>query len=75
MEIPVDKKDRLDRLLPAMGFAPTRARARALILAGRVKVDSRVVDKAGALVKPGSIIEITGRNRYVSRGGEKLEHG
>ncbi len=74
VEIPVDKKDRLDRLLPAMGFAPTRARARALILAGRVKVDSRVVDKAGALVKPGSIIEITGRNRYVSRGGEKLEH-
>ena len=49
---------------------------KALILAGRVKVDSRVVDKAGTLVKGGSKIEVAEQSRYVGRGGEKLNiHG
>ena len=74
VEIPADKKDRLDRLVVDMGLAHTRSRAKALILAGRVKVDSRVVDKAGTLVKGGSKIEVAEQSRYVGRGGEKLEH-
>jgi 23S rRNA (cytidine1920-2'-O)/16S rRNA (cytidine1409-2'-O)-methyltransferase len=74
MEETVRKKDRLDRLLVELNFAPTRARARAMVLAGRVKVDSKVVDKAGALIGPGSDIEVLEPNRFVSRGGEKLDH-
>jgi len=73
VETPVNKKDRLDKLLVELRLSPTRAKAKALILAGLVKVDSRLVDKAGALVKAGSIIEVTEQSRFVSRGGEKLE--
>lgn len=43
-------------------------------MAGCVKVDSRVVDKAGASVKPGSTIEVAEGGDFASRGGEKLEH-
>jgi 23S rRNA (cytidine1920-2'-O)/16S rRNA (cytidine1409-2'-O)-methyltransferase len=74
VEAIVNKKDRLDRLLVESKLAPTRARARALILGGRVRVDSQVADKAGALVKPGSTIEVLEQNEFVSRGGEKLEY-
>ncbi|RJP71141.1 MAG: TlyA family RNA methyltransferase [Candidatus Abyssobacteria bacterium SURF_17] len=69
-----EKKDRLDKLLVEMNLVTTRARARSLILAGRVKVDSQVVDKAGASIKAGSIIEIVRDSEFASRGGEKLEH-
>ena len=74
LNTPIGKKDRLDRLLVELKLSPTRAKAKALILAGRVKVDSRVVDKAGTLVSPGSDIEVTQPSRFVSRGGEKLEY-
>jgi 23S rRNA (cytidine1920-2'-O)/16S rRNA (cytidine1409-2'-O)-methyltransferase len=73
VQAPADRKDRLDKTLVDLHLAPTRARAMSLILAGRVKVDSHVVDKAGASVKPGSAIEVADENNYVSRGGEKLE--
>ena len=73
LNTPIGKKDRLDRLLVELKLSPTRAKAKALILAGCVKVDSRVVDKAGTLVSPGSDIEVTQPSRFVSRGGEKLE--
>ncbi len=73
VEIPAGKKDRLDRLLVELNLVPTRAKAKALILAGRVKVDSRVVDKAGALIRGGSSIQVAPQSRYVGRGGEKLE--
>jgi 23S rRNA (cytidine1920-2'-O)/16S rRNA (cytidine1409-2'-O)-methyltransferase len=69
----VDKKDRLDKVIVQLGLAPTRAKARALILAGSVMVEGCIVDKAGALVQPGSTIEVTRKNRFVSRGGDKLE--
>lgn len=74
VEIPVSKKDRLDKLLVELKLVPTRAKARSLIMAGRVKVDSFVVDKAGVFVSAGSSIEVAEANRFVSRGGEKLEH-
>ncbi len=70
----VNKKDRLDKLLVEMRLAPTRAKARAMILAGNVKVDSTVVDKAGAIIRPGSSIEVVKGPRFVSRGGDKLEY-
>jgi 23S rRNA (cytidine1920-2'-O)/16S rRNA (cytidine1409-2'-O)-methyltransferase len=74
VEATVNKKDRLDKSLVELRLAPTRARARALILAGRVKVDSKLADKAGVLVKPGSTVEVLQKSEFVSRGGEKLEH-
>jgi 23S rRNA (cytidine1920-2'-O)/16S rRNA (cytidine1409-2'-O)-methyltransferase len=73
LNTPIGKKDRLDRLLVELKLSPTRAKAKALILAGCVRVDSRIVDKAGALVSAASDIEVIQPNRFVSRGGEKLE--
>ncbi len=55
------------------GLAPSRERARALILAGQVTVDGQVVSKAGAAVAPASRIEVLVPDHpYVSRGGVKL---
>ena len=64
-------KERLDKLVVERGLAPSRERARALILAGKVEVDGRVVDKAGALVT-GEIRLVEADHPYVSRGALKL---
>ena len=67
-------KERLDKLLTAGGFVPSRERAQALILAGRVLVNEQKVEKPGASVDSQSAIRILGeQQRYVSRGGLKLE--
>jgi 23S rRNA (cytidine1920-2'-O)/16S rRNA (cytidine1409-2'-O)-methyltransferase len=67
-------KTRLDMLLVEGGFVPSRERARALILAGRVLVNDLPVDKAGSLVANGAAIRIKGNlSPYVSRGGEKIQ--
>jgi 23S rRNA (cytidine1920-2'-O)/16S rRNA (cytidine1409-2'-O)-methyltransferase len=69
-------RERLDVLLVERGLAPSRERARALIMAGEVRVNGRVVDKAGTLVPRDAACEIVGpaaQLRYVSRGGLKLE--
>jgi len=55
------------------GLAPSRERARALILGGHVTIDGQVVSKAGAPVKPDARIELaTPDHPYVGRGGVKL---
>jgi 23S rRNA (cytidine1920-2'-O)/16S rRNA (cytidine1409-2'-O)-methyltransferase len=67
-------KERLDKLLVDLGLAPSRERARALILGGKVTVGGLVVDKAGAQVADG--VEVVLREAdhpYVSRGALKLE--
>jgi 23S rRNA (cytidine1920-2'-O)/16S rRNA (cytidine1409-2'-O)-methyltransferase len=70
---PKPAKARLDNLLVSRGLADTRAKAQALILAGRVRVDGQVVDKAGTLVPEGAPIDLLApASPYVSRGGEKL---
>ncbi len=67
-------KERLDKLLVDLGFAQSRERARALILAGNVVVDDHRVDKAGTQVAVDSDIRVKGQDiPYVSRGGLKLE--
>jgi 23S rRNA (cytidine1920-2'-O)/16S rRNA (cytidine1409-2'-O)-methyltransferase len=67
-------KIRLDQLLVAQGLAESRARAQALILAGRVLVAGRVVSKAGALVPEDAQVTVKPPPvRFVSRGGEKLD--
>jgi 23S rRNA (cytidine1920-2'-O)/16S rRNA (cytidine1409-2'-O)-methyltransferase len=68
------KKQRIDTLLVKRGLAPSRQRAQALIMAGRVRVDDRRVDKPGAQVPGGAHIHLAGDTAaYVSRGGTKLE--
>lgn len=64
---------RLDVALVERGAFPTRERARAAILAGEVKVDGVVVTKPGQPVGEGAALEVAQQERYVSRGGHKLE--
>jgi len=69
------EKHRLDTLLVERGLAPSRERARALILAGRVTVDGQVVSKAGTSIGPEARVELaTPDHPYVGRGGVKLAH-
>jgi 23S rRNA (cytidine1920-2'-O)/16S rRNA (cytidine1409-2'-O)-methyltransferase len=68
-------KTRLDVLLVERGLAPSRARARALILAGHVKVNGRIMDKAAVPAAVASDIELVAPDHpYVGRGGIKLAH-
>ncbi len=67
-------RERLDTLLVARGSFATRAQARAAILAGEVRVDGRLVDKPGTSVPGEAEIDVAERPRYVSRGGDKLDH-
>jgi 23S rRNA (cytidine1920-2'-O)/16S rRNA (cytidine1409-2'-O)-methyltransferase len=66
-------KKRLDLLLTEMGRAESREKAQRLILAGLVRVDGQVVDKPGRPCAEDAAIEVEAGNRFVSRGGEKLE--
>jgi 23S rRNA (cytidine1920-2'-O)/16S rRNA (cytidine1409-2'-O)-methyltransferase len=71
----VARKTRLDSLLVSRDLVHSRARARALILAGQVRVDGTVVAKAGEAVPDEAQIEIaTPDHPYVGRGGIKLAH-
>jgi len=64
---------RLDQLLVQRSLAPSRERAQALILAGAVRVDGEVADRAAAPVSDDAAITIAQGPRFVSRGGEKLD--
>ncbi len=67
-------KKRADELLVAQGLAPTRSKARALIMAGQVRIGDRVIDKAGLSIEEDEPLEVIHSPRFVSRGGEKLAH-
>ena len=68
-------KARLDVALVERGLVPSRERARALILAGQVKVDGQIVSKAGAPVATQALLELLVPDHpYVGRGGVKLAH-
>ncbi|MFA5182251.1 MAG: TlyA family RNA methyltransferase [Syntrophales bacterium] len=67
-------KVRLDILLVDRRLAPTREKARAMILAGAVLIDEQCADKAGTLIDPHASLRIKGEpSPYVSRGGLKLK--
>ena len=67
-------KERLDVLLVQKGLAPSREKAKTMIMEGNVFVDNQREDKAGTFFDPSVNIEIHGNTlRYVSRGGLKLE--
>ena len=66
---------RLDATVVARGLAASRERARALILAGQVRVDGQVVSKAGAPVGDAADVSLIEPDHpYVGRGGVKLAH-
>lgn len=65
-------KQRLDLLIVERGLAPSREKARALIMAGEVLVDGQPVDKPGTPIRLDAAVEIKARPRFVSRGGDKL---
>ena len=68
-------KTRLDVLLVERGLVASRERARAVILAGQVRVDGQVVSKAGAPIASAAHVELAVPDHpYVGRGGLKLAH-
>ena len=67
-------KRRLDVLMVQRGLAKSRERARIAILAGDVVVNGEPFLRPAATVPPDTRIELVRPPRYVSRGGEKLEH-
>ena len=68
------ERTRLDKLLLDRGLVPSRQRAQALVLAGKVLVNGQKVEKSGAIVDMACEIRLLGEDlKYVSRGGLKLE--
>src|SRR3954471_24093664 len=76
MPAPSPRRVRLDQLLVDRGLAPTRSRAQALVLAGKVRVgagDAARHDlKAGDLVAPDAAVDVAAGREWVSRGAHKL---
>jgi 23S rRNA (cytidine1920-2'-O)/16S rRNA (cytidine1409-2'-O)-methyltransferase len=67
-------KTRIDKLLVERGLAASRERAQAIVLAGRVLVNSQKIEKAGATVEQDAEVRVLGEDlKYVGRGGLKLE--
>lgn len=72
--MPKNKKIRLDVALFERGLAPSREKAKAIIMAGIVYVNNQKSDKAGKEIHEDDVIEVRGSTlKYVSRGGLKLE--
>lgn len=65
-------RQRIDQLLCDRGLVESKDKARAMLLAGAVMVNGQRVDKAGALVSTGAVIELIARMPWVSRGAYKL---
>jgi len=66
-------RGRLDIRLVACGLAPSRETAKRLILAGVVRVNGQRASKASDLVADDAALEVEAPEKYVSRGGHKLE--
>lgn len=64
---------RLDQELVDRGLSESREKAQRAILAGQVRVNGQVADKPGRKVRPDDTLELAAGDRYVSRGGHKLE--
>jgi 23S rRNA (cytidine1920-2'-O)/16S rRNA (cytidine1409-2'-O)-methyltransferase len=66
-------KVRLDVLVAECGLAESREQAQRLVLAGQVTVDGAVAVKPGHKFDSGALIHVKERQRFVGRGGEKME--
>lgn len=67
------KKIRADELLVLRGLADSRSEAKSLLMAGKVRTGTEVLDKAGKLLPEDLELTVIQPPRFVSRGGEKLE--
>jgi 23S rRNA (cytidine1920-2'-O)/16S rRNA (cytidine1409-2'-O)-methyltransferase len=67
------KRIRIDRLLVDHGYFDSRERAQRSILAGHVLVEESVIDKPGTLVRSNAAVRVVAEEKYVGRGGYKLE--
>ena len=68
-------KKRIDFLVHELNFANSRSHAQALIMAGKGFVNDQKVTKPGTLFNPAiSTIRVNQSKKFVSRGGEKLQH-
>ena len=67
-------RKRLDQALVELGLTPSREQAQLAVRAGNVRVDGRVAVKPAAFVAEGAKLELVAAPRFVSRGGEKLDH-
>ena len=68
------EKKRLDTVVVELGFAETRSKASAIIMAGEIYVNGQKETKSGYAVKEKDIVEFIGKKMpFVSRGGHKLE--
>jgi 23S rRNA (cytidine1920-2'-O)/16S rRNA (cytidine1409-2'-O)-methyltransferase len=72
---PTGNPGRLDQALVERGLAASRELGKRAILAGRVRVNGQQARKASDAVRAADRIEMAGPERFVSRGGYKLEHG
>lgn len=70
----VTPRQRLDQELVTRGLCASREQARRAILAGRVRVNGQPARKPGDAVRTGAAVELIAPEKYVSRGGWKLEH-
>lgn len=68
------KKKRIDILMVDRGLVESRSKAQRIIMAGQVRVNGQVVPKSSIAFAQDVLIEIDAGSKYVSRGGEKLEH-
>jgi 23S rRNA (cytidine1920-2'-O)/16S rRNA (cytidine1409-2'-O)-methyltransferase len=66
-------KQRLDQLLVARGLFESREKAQRAIMAGQVRVGEQVVDKASSKFDETAVLTVAAADRYVGRGGHKLE--
>lgn len=66
-------KQRLDQLLVARGYFESREKAQRAIMAGAVRIGEQLADKAGTKVAEDAAIQIKSAERYVGRGGLKME--
>ncbi|HCL78681.1 MAG TPA: TlyA family rRNA (cytidine-2'-O)-methyltransferase [Synergistaceae bacterium] len=70
------QRERIDRRLVSEGLADSRAKAQALVAAGRVFADGMRVEKSGTMVSSSSSVTVRGDgDRWVSRGAHKLLKG
>ena len=69
-----ERAHRLDHILVERGLVESCERAQRLIYAGRVRVNSQIASKPGNKVKPQALIEVEPGERFVGRGGNKLEY-
>jgi len=68
------RKERFDKLLVEKGMVQSREKARTLIMAGKVAVEGKKIDKPGIQINVDARLQLQGGDSsYVSRGGEKME--